>query len=76
MATPVKTNSAADAFPVTTYYNEQPIDCSDGLTKREFFAALALQGLLANSKCWEDHAPRVAVLCADRLIEALNAENP
>ncbi len=74
MATPIKTNPVHDAFPVTSYYDDQPVECSNGLTKREYFAALALQGLLANPACWEDRAPMIAVLCADRLIEALNGD--
>ena len=36
------------AFPETEYYNEQLIGGSEGLTKREYFAAKALAGLTAN----------------------------
>lgn len=42
-----------------------------GLTKREHFAALALQGQLAHSGYYVGIEVR-AVLCADALIEALN----
>lgn len=48
-----------------------------GLTKREYFAALALQGLLANSantvNSFEMDAEN-SVLAADKLIEALAAQ--
>lgn len=48
---------------------------SDGLTKREYFAAMAMQGLMANpiynAKNYAD-AMREAVTNADALIEVLN----
>jgi hypothetical protein len=47
-----------------------------GLTKRELIAAMALQGLLANSNqegYWGDFAGR-AVKAADALIERLTAD--
>ena len=46
---------------------------STGLTKREYFAAIALQGLLASDldASVEDFATS-AVKCADVLIDALN----
>jgi hypothetical protein len=44
-----------------------------GLTKREYFAAIALQGMLASNMnaCYEEFAKR-SVDCADALIDALN----
>jgi hypothetical protein len=44
-----------------------------GLTKREYFAAIALQGLLANQgkTLGLEHAAAVAVNYADALIEEL-----
>ena len=50
-----------------------------GLTKREHFAALAMQGLLANSRIdWQltrpDQLGKEAVIQADALITALNEE--
>ena len=54
------------------------LDGNEGLTKREYFAGLAMQGILAN-KCYE--APRRdkisgmavdAVLAADELIQQLD----
>lgn len=51
-------------------------DIAHGLTKREHFAAMAMQGLVANPNpggiklCCE-----MAVECADALISALNASS-
>ena len=51
---------------------------STGLTKREHFAALAMQGLLANPVYAETRTPvevqEWAVAAADALIAALNEE--
>lgn len=50
---------------------------SDGLTKREYFAAAALPGVLAadpEGHLTEDKAARYAVRHADALIRALNGE--
>jgi hypothetical protein len=62
-----------------------PVNCLDkGLTKREYYAGLAMQGLLANPKFYEiahknvnpleicDFYSEVAVEQADSLIAALN----
>lgn len=47
-----------------------------GLTKREYFAAMALQGLLADgTNAFESEEIRYAVAFADALIEALNRKN-
>lgn len=49
-----------------------------GLTKREYFSALALQGLLANQD-YGYHCEDVesdAVILADRLIRELNKTKP
>jgi hypothetical protein len=47
---------------------------SKGLTKREYFASMALQGILANSYLIPEieHQTKFAVKYADALIEALN----
>ena len=42
------------------------------LTKREYFAAMAMQGLLANDSCLITSKARDAVKAADALIEELN----
>lgn len=43
-----------------------------GLTKREYFAALALQGLLSNPTTFFPENAKRAVEFADSLIEELN----
>lgn len=43
-----------------------------GLTKREYFAAMALQGLLANDSALITSKARDVVQAADALIEILN----
>jgi len=82
----MKTNGAADAFPSQIFYDEHLAGCSDGLTKREYFAALAMQGLLASRRwefCqpdgfWENQGPPLrelaefAAQAADSLIRELN----
>jgi len=58
------------AFPVDTGYTISP-----GLTKREWFAGMALIGLLSmahSDKLSQDEHARDSVLLADALIEALN----
>ena len=47
---------------------------SKSLTKREYFAAMAMQGLLANPELTEDYVliAKDAVQMADALINALN----
>ena len=45
-----------------------------GLTKREYFAGLAMQGMLANSSLnnlKEETVAEISVLCADKLLEQL-----
>lgn len=52
---------------------------SYGLTKREHFAGLALQGLLANSDLTNEDASQYAkdaVSLADKLLEALGKSSP
>ena len=67
-------------MPDNTYPDQQafPSDREDGflgLTKREYFAVIALQGLLAYSHPNSEYLgelTKAAVDYADRLIEALN----
>jgi hypothetical protein len=53
----------------TIEYNNNYI--SNGLTKREYFAAMALQGLLSNNNNYV-YSVKSAVEFADDLIEELN----
>lgn len=82
------TKSTDTAYPATIFYDEQPVSCSDGLTKRELFAAVALQGLMSsvrweedgNSMIFDYKAPSARVMAAiavnqaDELIKALNGQ--
>jgi hypothetical protein len=56
------------------------LEISDGLTKREYFAAMAMQGFCSTSSLMSQHDNKVvanfAVCQADALIEALNNINP
>lgn len=48
-----------------------------GLTKREYFAGLAMQGMLANSSLnnlKEETVAEISVLCADKLLENLEIQ--
>ena len=57
--------------PINTIeYNNNYV--SMGLTKREYFAAMALQGLLANDSGLITSKARDAVQAAEALIEILN----
>jgi len=49
-------------------------ECDSGLTKREHFAGLALQGLCSNQffNHKADEAPQLAVLLADALLSELD----
>lgn len=58
--------SLDEAIQEDNYLNES------GLSKREYFAAMALQGLLASFKPLPLNVEELAVLAADQLIEALN----
>jgi hypothetical protein len=66
----MRTKAKGPAFPLIS--NDGYI-INAGLTKREYFAAMALQGLLANSNIQLDGASaNTAILFADALIEELS----
>lgn len=82
------TNANEPAFPeLTSVYDEgddrQHIESRGGLTKREYFAAMAMQGMLANRSLVDagikevgaKEIPRLtaitAMKCADALLLAL-----
>ncbi|BAZ31168.1 hypothetical protein NIES4074_36400 [Cylindrospermum sp. NIES-4074] len=55
-------------------YDENGTHISDsGLTKREYFAAFALLGILASRKCPDKDAAAKAVTLADDLIAKLSS---
>lgn len=71
---PHKTAPNVNAFP-RMFGNDAP---KDGLSKREYFAAVALQGLLAYPNNGESDAEtlaKCAVIAADQLIIELNKTN-
>lgn len=47
-------------------------EISAGLSKREYFAVMALQGIMASLKPLPHDPGQMAVIMADQLIEALN----
>lgn len=67
----MKTNPNDCAYPNEPYIESH----ARGLTKREYFAAMAMQGILANSEMGLDTQTWIAdeaILQADALIEQLN----
>lgn len=74
------THAQHNAFPGIEYYDERPIASHPGLTTRELFAAMAMQGLLLIDIDWvassdKDVPQEIATLSvkyADALIAALN----
>ncbi len=72
------TNPNHNAFTTPLPENREYPDPADyeGLTKREYFAAMAMQGICANSTTdIEPHVygiAKIALECADALIKALN----
>lgn len=66
------------AFPANGLHKDSTYENADwtGLSKREYFAAAALQGMLASGDGEEEHPTRIAeyaVECADALLKALSA---
>ncbi len=63
----------AAAFPLTVRTEENSYATGTGLTKRELFAAMAVQGMLSNSEtaCDPTNVARWALKQADALIAAL-----
>lgn len=72
------TNPQDNAFPTPEFYEERYVGCSNGLTKREYFAALALQGLLAQHEITPATSIKLlvarAAAAADELVEQLNSK--
>ena len=67
----MENNKTHGDSPINTIeYNNNYI--STGLTKREYFAAMAMQGLLANDSGLITSKARDAVQAAEALIEILN----
>jgi hypothetical protein len=64
------------AMPYNSEQDDGSFISEPGLTKREFFAAAALQGILANDSLVHFSAAELAVKKADELIKALNEIKP
>ena len=62
-----------NAFPIINAEGEVYV-CQGGLTKREYFAALAMQGLRAGTDLNAALTAHEAVKQSDALIAALNVE--
>ena len=61
-------NTGGPAFPRP--HSEPPHYAQEGMTLRDYFAAKALQGLLADADCfWDDAAP-LAYQYADAMLKA------
>ncbi|WP_413175400.1 hypothetical protein [Anabaena azotica] len=54
--------------------NALPLGCECGLTKKEYFAGKALQGILSNPSLTHFNATKLAIRKADELIVELNKE--
>lgn len=75
-----KITGIENAFPAIAFNSEGQINIErDGLTIRQYFAAMAMQGILANKKMLEmisnsdEHTmSEMAVSAADDLINELN----
>ena len=73
-------NADMPAMPVDTF-SEEGLRNYMGLTKREHFAGLAMQGLLAGGYCIDDSqnrlndVPSEAINLADALLKQLEQDN-
>jgi hypothetical protein len=75
----MKTNPNAPARPGAEFYDEKQIGSYEGLTIRQHFASMAMQGLLANDEIVPnvegyEYCALISVKVADALIDALNKE--
>lgn len=66
-------NAEQNTFPVTIEDNGSPSVTHLGLTKREYFAGLAMQGLLSNSERigTADRYAEISIEFADELLKQL-----
>jgi hypothetical protein len=71
----MENNETNSNEPIKIIYNSANIISTTGLTKREYFAAMAMQGIIANKDGLDIKIERIvesAVDTADALIEELN----
>lgn len=73
--THVHTNGTSPAFPIVYFGDDSTRDGNGGLTKRELFAAMAMQGILAAEDPRDIWSPKgladLAIERADALLSAL-----
>jgi hypothetical protein len=72
MATQQPINDGGTAFPHTTVNNMGGFVLQPGMTLRDWFAGMAMQGPLLSDKIWTSYefAAREAYAMADAMIEA------
>lgn len=68
----MKTNPNDSLFKLEI--KDSLISIGSNLSKREYFAAMAMQGLLADSNVVLENAGEMAIIAADALIAELNKE--
>lgn len=68
----MKTNPTNPAFPTQDFYDGQLAGAMPGLSKREYFAAMAMQSFLTGGQIETRIAVKWAVQAADQLIAELN----
>jgi hypothetical protein len=66
-------NANQPAFPQDWFENGDVQPQSIGLTKREYFSAMAMQGILANNMLWEN-VSELSVNFADDLLSELEKD--
>jgi chitinase len=69
-------NDGGPAFPHTTQWDGiTPAINHHGISMRDYFAAAALQGLIANGGCptWDDDA-KAAYAAADAMLKAMETK--
>lgn len=70
-------NGHQPAFPTPQFYDERQVGCTPGLTKREFFAAVAMHGLLSSGLATPTSSVELfAVELGDRLMKRLMETGP
>lgn len=69
----MRDNKDQPAFPVVADFGKDERQCSEGLTKREYFAAMALSGWLADpNRMTAEEAISLSIAAADKLLEELS----
>jgi hypothetical protein len=69
-------NTGGSAFPCPpSQHSNGFYSTGEGMSLRDYFAAAALRGMLANGgSSWDEHDAKHAYLCADAMIRAREAK--